>query len=196
MKLFVSAQVGLVCVAFVLAGCNQHTTGMFAPQTTAAASSPMTNGAVAGPVGPAASAPYVVRAQSGGPYIDFSIFNMGTTDLEVKKEHFALIDQENRDVTPYDKGLAIIDLPQPAVVKPNETLHGRAIFKNETSPVGKRLVFKPDSVGTFADINRISAMNGAAMAPPVGTSAAGGTAAAAGPAVAANAPAAGGAPAL
>jgi hypothetical protein len=127
--------------------------------------------------------PYVVRAQSGGPYIDFSIFNMGTTDLEVKSEHFALIDPAGRNVTPYDKANAVIDLPQPAVVKPNETLHGRAIFNSEPSPIGKRLVFKPDNLGTFADINRISAMNTPAMAPaPAG-----------GPAMA-NAPAAGIAP--
>jgi hypothetical protein len=108
------------------------------------------------PVAPAV--PYVLRAESAGPYINFSIYNLGETELVVEKQHFAIISQGQREVFPYDKQSTVIDLPQPAVVKPNGTIEGRAIFKNVNSPVGKRLVYKPDAVGTFADINRSTAV--------------------------------------
>lgn len=98
--------------------------------------------------------PYVLKAQSNGAFIDFSIYNLGETELEVKRENFAIISPETRQVTPSNPQSTVVDLPQPAVVQPNSTLHGRIVFQNVAAPVGKRLVFKPDAVGTFADINR------------------------------------------
>lgn len=97
--------------------------------------------------------PYVLTAQSSGQFIDFSIYNMGSSDLKVEKDSFAIINADSREVVPYNKENAIIDIPPAAVVKPNETLTGRAIFNSVNSPAGRRLVFKPDAVGTFANIN-------------------------------------------
>jgi hypothetical protein len=146
----------LICLAAV-SGCNQTQSALF--QNAPAPAAPLPAGAVAPNPGvsttpPASAAPYVLSATSSGAFIDFSIYNLGEADLPVKGEDFAIISPENRQVVPYTRGGAVIDLPQPPIVKPNATLHGRAVFNAVKNPVGKRLVFKPDVVGTFADINR------------------------------------------
>lgn len=147
-----SVTIFLLTAMLLISGCNNQAK-MFqkptVPLTTVSAPTP-----AAAPMQPNPAAPYVLSAQSSGPYIDFSIYNLGTTDLIIKKEHFAVIEAENRAVTPYTKATTIIDLPQPAIVKPNSTLSGRAIFREVNAPIGKRLVFKPDAIGTFADISR------------------------------------------
>lgn len=138
-----------------LTGCNQTRNQLWTPPGTAAAAAPpQAAHAAAGQVAAPTQAPYVLSAKSGGPFVEFSIYNLGTTDLPVKREHFAIISPNSRDIVPYAPDSTIIDLPQPAVVKPGDTLHGRAMFKAVNNPVGKRLVFKPDANGTFADIIR------------------------------------------
>ncbi len=147
----------LLATVISVTGCNNHANTLFNKPSPAPvpAGAPMTAPPASAPA--VAAAPYVLSAQSAGPYIDFSIHNLGTTDLAVQKESFAVISQENRQVTPYSKSTTIIDMPQPAVIKPNSTLSGRAIFKEVNSPIGKRLVFKPDAIGAYADINRAAA---------------------------------------
>lgn len=148
-------------LALSLAACNSNSNSPFrkplSAAPTGAAHNPSPVGVTASAVAPAPAAesksPYVLSATSHGPMIDFNIFNMGTTDLQVDAKDFAVISMNNRNVTPYDTSNAVIDLPQPAVVKPNQTLTGRAIFNNITAPAGYRLVFKPDAQGTFADIH-------------------------------------------
>ncbi len=150
-----TAVLAILTASVFVTACNNHTNSMFNKPATASAPIPPGAAAVAVPATqPNPAAPYVLSAQSTGPYIDFSIYNLGTTDLVVLKENFAVISAEDRAVIPYTKTTTIIDLPQPAIVKPNSTLSGRAIFKEVNSPIGKRLVFKPDAIGTFADINR------------------------------------------
>lgn len=142
-----------LCGLAVLAGCNQSRSlfqkpsNLNAPSPAGAQTAPGSQ-PVAHP-----NTPYVLSAKSAGSFIEFSIYNMGDKDLPVKREDFAVISPESREVTPYSRDGAVIDLPQPALVKPNSTMHGRAIFKSISNPLGQRLVFKPDDIGTFADIN-------------------------------------------
>lgn len=141
---------------FVIVGCKAGTQWTKTP-VNASASTPnavSTPPPVAPPVS-APQAPYVLSAEAAGAYISFKLFNMGTTPLSVKKESFALLnpgDPSSRSVVPFDPHSTIIDIPQNAVIQPNGTLQGRALFKEFNNPVGKRLVFKPDDTGTFADI--------------------------------------------
>lgn len=147
----------MMAAVAILSGCNGQNNMFNSPSSTlspATASAELPAPPPPGNVAPAPATPYVLRAESAGPYINFSIYNLGTTDLLVEKQHFAIVSQGEREVIPYDKQSTIIDLPQPAVVKPNGTIEGRAIFKNVNSPIGKRLVYKPDATGTFANINR------------------------------------------
>jgi len=146
-----SATALLATLAF--AACSNNPGSPFRQPLTAAPIASVADAAVQAPAAtPIPAAPYVLSAQSAGQFIDFTIYNLGSTDLEIKKEHFAILDQNSRDITPYDKASAVIDLPQPAFIKPSATLKGRAIFHKITSPAGRRLVFKPDGQGTFADI--------------------------------------------
>ena len=153
-----------IMLAAAFAACNSNGNSPFRKPLSSATGAPIHNSPVgvtanATPTAtPAASkSPYVLTANSNGPIIDFSIYNMGSTDLQVDAKDFAVISMNARDVTPYDKSNAVIDLPQPAVIKPNETLTGRAIFNNISTPVGYRLVYKPDTTGTFADIHPVHA---------------------------------------
>lgn len=159
MRITCSYAAAVVSAAIVLTACNKQTNNLFRrPSTTLSpsASSAPGNSAAGIPPQTNPAAPYVLSAESAGPYINFSIYNLGTTDLVIEKEDLAIISPDNRNIVPYTKTTAIIDLPQPAIVKPNSSINGRAIFKKINSPLGKRLVFKPDEVGTFADINRPS----------------------------------------
>lgn len=146
-----SAVAGLCAVSFILTGCHQMKQQNPAQTSTLHATAP---GQTAPAPVAAPPVPYVLKAQTSGAFIDFSIYNLGETPLEVKPENFAVISSDTRQVTPYNPQTTVMDLPQPAIVQPNSTLHGRAVFRTVTAPVGKRLVFKPDAVGTFADINR------------------------------------------
>lgn len=149
----------ILVTAALLPACNSGGNAMFRKPSSL---TPVAAPAAASPAQAPANvphSPYVLSAQCSGPFINFSVYNMGTTDLQVKQSDFALINAESREVNPYDKANTVIDLPQPSVVKPNETLSGRAIFRKVSSPVGYRLVYKPDGVGTFADV-------AAASAPP------------------------------
>lgn len=145
----------LFAAVLIFSGCSNQSGSFLHNKTVqpAPAAAPVT----ASPA-PHAAVPYVLSAQSTGAFIEFSIYNLGATDLPVQPENFALVSTDAREVTPYSRDTAVVDLPQPAVVKPNETLKGRAIFKQVNNPMGKRLVFKPDATGTFADINAPSAV--------------------------------------
>lgn len=146
----------LIATAALLPACNSGGNAMFRqPSSLTPAVAPATGVQTQSPAN-VPNSPYVLSAQSSGPFINFSVYNMGTTDLQVKQSDFALINAETREVNPYDKANTVIDLPQPSVVKPNETLNGRAIFRRVNSPVGYRLVYKPDSVGTYADVSPAS----------------------------------------
>ncbi len=76
----------LTASAFVT-GCNQ--TGSTFGNSAPAPGPPPLAVAPAPPasVQPNPAAPYVLSAQSAGPYIDFTIHNMGPTDLVVQKEN-------------------------------------------------------------------------------------------------------------
>lgn len=139
-----------MCGMAIMAGCNQSQSLFQRPTPT---NSPAPAAAPAAPSTPLPDTPYVLSAKSAGSFIEFSIYNMSDKDLPVKREDFAVISTDSRDITPYSRDGAVIDLPQPAVVKPNSTMHGRAVFRTVSNPLGQRLVFKPDAVGTFADIN-------------------------------------------
>lgn len=147
----------MAVLATAFAGCNSQTNSLFGQNNSTL--TPATNAAEAPlpPAQPNPATPYVLSAQSAGPYIDFNIYNLGSTDLVVSKDNFAILEPQNRRVVPYSKDNAIIDLPQPSVVAPNSSMNGRVIFKEVASPIGKRLVFKPDEIGTYADINRATA---------------------------------------
>ncbi len=138
--------------AALFSGCNQaqwtRTAEISPPTMVPAAPSPANPGAAP------TQAPYVLSAKSGGPFVEFSIYNLGDTEIPVTRDHFAIISPNTREVVPYSSDTTVIDLPQSGTVKPGETIHGRAMFRNVTNPIGKRLVFKPDDVGTFADIIR------------------------------------------
>lgn len=145
-----AALIILVATA-VFSGCNQANwtrTAEIAPPAMVPPAPP------ASPTTAPTQAPYVLSAKSGGPFVEFSIYNLGDTEIPVNREHFAIISPNTREVVPYSSDTTVIDLPQTATVKPGETIHGRAMFRNVANPVGKRLVFKPDDVGTFADIIR------------------------------------------
>jgi hypothetical protein len=148
--------------ATLFSGCNQTRNGLFqnasgpggAALAPAVTTPPLPGHPGTAPSAPQPAAPYVLSARSNGAFIDFSIYNLGETDLPVKREDFALISPDSRKVVPYTRDGAVIDLPQPSVVRPNATLQGRAVFNSVNNPIGQRLVFKPDATGTFADIKR------------------------------------------
>jgi hypothetical protein len=103
-----------------------------------------------------ARCPYALTAQCSGPMVQFSIQNLGQSDLQVENRDFALVvPGEKRKVVPYNKESVTVDLPA-NVVRPNEKLAGRVVFSDNPMPVGCRLVFKPygrpDDPGTYADI--------------------------------------------
>jgi len=156
MRYFIVQSAAALLATLTFAACSNNPGSPFRKPLTAAA--PIAPGAGTAAPAPASAsapgpaAPYVLSAQSAGQFIDFTIYNLGSTDLEIKKEDFAILDQGSRDITPYDKSSAVIDLPQPAIIKPSAILKGRAIFHKVASPAGRRLVFKPDNQGTFADI--------------------------------------------
>lgn len=163
-----------ICAAAIAAaiatitGCNGQSSIFRPPSSTLTptfASNAEPVAAITPPSAGMPATPYVLRAESAGPYINFSIYNLGETDMLVEQQHFAVISQGNREVFPYNQSTTIIDLPQPPVVKPNGMIEGRAIFKDVTSPDGKRLVYKPDAAGTFADISKTSSRRPAAGAP-------------------------------
>lgn len=142
----------LLTAAAIFSGCNQaqwSRTAQIAPPAMPPPAPSATNPAAA-----PTQAPYVLSAKSGGPFVEFSIYNLGDTEIPITRNHFAIISPNTREVTPYSSDTTVIDLPQSATVKPGETIHGRAMFRNVANPIGKRLVFKPDDVGTFADIIR------------------------------------------
>lgn len=135
----------------ILAGCAKNGMHLSTQPGNAATATPPPAATQAAP--PAhAPAPYQLQATSAGTFINFQVANTGTNPLQVRAEDFAIIDPQTRQVTPYDKASAIIDLPQPATVEPGKSISGRAIFKTINNPTGRRLVFKPDATGTFADI--------------------------------------------
>lgn len=139
-------------MSIVLSGCKSGT------NWTKSSISPNQQPVASAPAPAKAHAPqtsYVLSAEAAGQYISFKIYNMGTSDLTIKKEDFALVNTGNQDargVIPFNAESSIIDIPQNASLKPNESLQGRAMFKDVPDPLGRRLVFKPDSIGTFADI--------------------------------------------
>lgn len=143
-----------VATAATFSGCNSQTNNLFGQNNSTLTPAAKPAEAPIPPAQPNPATPYVLSAQSAGPYIDFNIYNLGNTELVVSKDNFAILEPQNRRVIPYSKDNAIIDLPQPSVVPPNSSMNGRVIFKDVASPIGKRLVFKPDEIGTFADINR------------------------------------------
>jgi hypothetical protein len=153
----------MFAAGLLLAACSNANSPFRKPLTAPSTPAPAPANVAAQPV--QSKVPYVLSAQCAGPFVNFSVYNMGTTELEVKKDDFAILSPDSRQVTPYDKANSIIDLPQPAIVKPNGTLQGRIIFKQINSPMGKRLVYKPDEIGTFADISAAPVGGAAAPAP-------------------------------
>lgn len=145
-----------LCVVFVvvgtllLPGCNGKVP--MGHLGSAATQPPPPGADPARPATPTYSTPYVLAAECAGPYITFTVANMGNIDLPVKKEDFALVVPGKKQVIPYDKQTDIIDLPPDTVVPPQKIITGRAKFKQSPAPVGNRLVFKPDHIGTYADI--------------------------------------------
>jgi len=140
----------LASACLLFCGCSQNRP--FGNLGHAATTPPPPAAAAPAPSTPTA-APYVLKAESAGPYIAFSVYNLGTTDLAVKKEDFALITPDSsHQIVPYNKHNVVIDMPENATIKPNGQLSGRAMFNEVSDPIGKRLVFKPDAIGTYADV--------------------------------------------
>jgi hypothetical protein len=109
----------------------------------------------------AKSSPYALMAQCSGPMVQFKLQNLTGNDLQVQGKDFALVvPGDSRKVIPYEQQSVTVDLPK-SVVGPNETIEGRAVFSENTSPSGCRLVFKPYSRpndrGTYAQIQAANA---------------------------------------
>jgi len=137
----------------LLTGCaarqNMNNIGMAAAQ-------PPTGQVAAAPgQQPPAAVPYGLTAYCSGPYITFDLRNQGSAPMEVNREHFALVvPGKGRKVIPYsNSGSVMIDLPKTQLA-PNESIQGRAYFKEAPTPAGMRLVYKPDATGTYAEIAR------------------------------------------
>lgn len=95
--------------------------------------------------------PYILQARAQGQVINFQVTNTGTSNLDVSPFHFALVETGQRRVIPYSPSTATIEVA--SSVRPGETVSGRAIFHEFTTPRGFRLAFRPDNLGTFAQIN-------------------------------------------
>lgn len=108
-------------------------------------------------------APYLLTAEAVGQCINFTLANTSQGDLTVEPANFALIPRGTRRVVPYDTENATIDVPP--VIAPGQIVTGRAVFKQCPEPVGDRLVFKPDQIGTFATITHGAMPSGAPGAP-------------------------------
>lgn len=88
--------------------------------------------------------------------VRFKLQNLGDSDLQVQEKDFALVvPGHGRKVIPYSMESVSVDLPS-RVVRPNESVEGRAVFTDNNMPQGCRLVFKPYSrpsdQGTYAQI--------------------------------------------
>jgi hypothetical protein len=92
-----------------------------------------------------------MSAQANGAFISVTITNTGNEDLQITPTDFAVIPRGTRQVVPYSAEGATIDMPR--VVRPGETVQGRARFREFQNPAGDRLVFKPDGIGTYAEIS-------------------------------------------
>jgi len=142
-----------VATLLVFCACNQTRSQLqLGAPGTAATQPPLSP--TAPPPQARPQVPYSMEAHSAANFIEFKIQNNGITDLPVRPADFALITPEDHSVIPYARDSAIIDLPQPAIAKPGASIVGRAQFNGVSSPIGKRLVFKPDATGTFADIRQ------------------------------------------
>jgi hypothetical protein len=154
---FCSKAVSVCLVSLLLGGCA---TGgkIFAKKTNAAEVPPPPKD---GPMPVLPSVPYQLTARCAGPCIDFEITNNGPGNLLVSPDNFAMIPRGTRRVVPYDSQSATIDCP--SNVAAGQTVSGRAVFKEFGSPVGDRLVFKPDGQGTFAVIGGTTGATSAAF---------------------------------
>lgn len=145
----VTAGALLAAASCLLAGCSQHAN---MPQVGTAASKAHLAAPDSVAADPVSKVPYQLNACANGPMIEFKLTNTGATPIPLRREDFALVmTGSNRRVVPYNSRSATIELPGDTLA-PGQTIQGRAVYKEFTEPAGKRLVYKPDEMGTYADV--------------------------------------------
>jgi hypothetical protein len=90
------------------------------------------------------SSPLTIRATATGPVIQFVITNNSQRAIPLTRDDFALLVPGGRRIIRYDPFTTNLEIsPWPEIIRPGETLSGRAIFHEVQDPVTYRLVVNP-----------------------------------------------------